>query len=119
MKASITWWDLTESTQTIDSLREYLRDEGVQPWAAIKGLRLKFWISDRVGNRWGAVMLWETDDFGADQVLPPHRALELIGYPPTERVRFDVEATIEGVHDEPNLTGLGLALAASLSLEGK
>jgi hypothetical protein len=109
MKATIAWWDLTDSEQTIDSLREYLRDEGVRPWASVRGLRLKFWISDREGNRWGAVMLWESADAGT-QVLPPHRATELIGYPPTERVRFDVEATIEGVHSEPNLSGLGLAL---------
>jgi hypothetical protein len=107
MKAAIAWWDLAGSDQTIDSLREYLRDEGVQPWAAVRGLRLKFWISDRAGNRWGAVMLWESAD-GHDQPLPPHRAAELIGYPPTERVRFDVEATVEGVFADPTLSGHGL-----------
>ena len=108
MKASVTWWDLTDSTQTIDSLRDYLRDEGVSPWTSVKGLRLKFWVSDRVGNRWGAVMLWESDDF-LDQPLPPHRAMELIGYPPTERVRFEVEATVEGMFAVAGLAGLGLA----------
>src|SRR5262245_21000190 len=87
MKATIAWWDLTDSEQTIDSLRAYLRDEGVAPWESVKGLRLKFWVADRAGNRWGAVMLWETDP--GDQPLPPHRAAELIGYPPTERVRFE------------------------------
>lgn len=112
MKATIAWWDLTESSATIDSLREYLRDEGVKPWASVRGLRLKFWISDRAGNRWGAVMLSENDYIG-DQALPPHKAAELIGYPPTERVRFDIEATIEGIHAEPNLSWLGLALRAS------
>lgn len=112
MKATIAWWDLTDSEQTIDSLRVYLRDEGVQPWASVPGLRLKFWISDRAGNRWGAVMLWESDAVDA-RLLPPHRAAELIGYPPTERVRFDVEATIEGSYSEPMLSGLGLALAGA------
>jgi hypothetical protein len=107
MKAAIAWWDLTDSEQTIDTLREYLRDEGVQPWGAVQGLRLKLWISDRAGNRWGAVTLWESAD-STDQPLPPHRALELIGYPPTERVDFDVEATIEGVYDELKLSGHGL-----------
>lgn len=107
MKASVAWWDLADSAQTIDSLREYLRDTGVQPWASVGGLRLKFWVSDRAGNRWGAVMLWESDDIG-DQPLPPHQAAELIGYPPTERVRFDVEATVEGVFAEPELSGHGL-----------
>ncbi|WP_049572072.1 hypothetical protein [Streptomyces sp. SBT349] len=106
MKATIAWWDLTESEQTIESLREYLRDEGVTPWASVHGLRLKFWVSDPVGNRWGAVMLWEADGPG-DQPLPPHKAVDLIGYPPTERVRFDVEATIEGLFAEPSLSGHG------------
>ena len=30
MKATISWWDLSGSDQTIDSLRVYLRDEGVE-----------------------------------------------------------------------------------------
>ena len=48
MRAMIAWWDLDGSGQTIDSLREFLRDEGVQPWHAVRGLCLKFWIADRV-----------------------------------------------------------------------
>lgn len=111
MKASITWWDLAESSQTIESLRAYLRDGGVQPWEEVRGLRLKLWVADPVGNRWGAVMIWESDDFGAGQDLPPHRAAELIGYPPTTRVRFDVEATVEGVFSDPVLSGLGAVFA--------
>jgi len=95
MKASVTWWDLTESGQTIDSLGEYLREEGVAPWVSVPGLRLKFWIADRAGNRWGAVMLWDTDDIDPG-VLPPHKAQELIGYPPQHRMRFDVEAVVHG-----------------------
>lgn len=109
MKASISWWDLTWSGQTIDSLREYLREEGVTPWEPVPGLRLKFWISDRATNRWGAVMLWERDDIDP-ATLPPHRAQELIGYPPQQRLRFDVEATVEGHYDDPRLGGLGIAL---------
>ncbi len=60
MKVTISWWDLDDSDQTIDSLRVYLREEGVSPWAEIHGLRLKFWISDRSRNRWGAVMVWDS-----------------------------------------------------------
>ncbi|MEV0732899.1 hypothetical protein [Polymorphospora sp. NPDC050346] len=97
MKASISWWDLSGSGQTIDSLRVYLREEGVQPWERIHGLRLKFWISDRQANRWGAVTLWEsTADLTAP--MPPNRATELIGHPPNHRMETDVEAIIEGVH---------------------
>jgi hypothetical protein len=105
VKATIAWWDLGRSTQTIDSLRAYLRDEGVRPWASVPGLRLKFWVADRAGNRWGAVMLWDTDADPA--TLPPHRAAELIGYPPTERVRFDVEATVTGVPAVPGVAFIG------------
>lgn len=109
MKAVITWWDLNASGQTIESLREFLRDEGVQPWSSVRGLRLKFWISDQDTNRWGAVMLWESVN-AVDQLLPPHRAAELIGYAPTQRASFDIEATIEGIFSLPTLSGLGLAL---------
>ncbi|WP_433087303.1 hypothetical protein ACQP1P_15520 [Dactylosporangium sp. CA-052675] len=93
MKVSISWWDLTDSDQTIDSLREYLHSEAVAAWQAVPGLRFKCWIADPAGNRWGAVMLWDHDDI-VPALLPPHRAQELIGYPPQQRVRFDVEASI-------------------------
>jgi trans-2,3-dihydro-3-hydroxyanthranilate isomerase len=107
MKASISWWDLSGSDQTIDSLRAYLRDEGVQPWERIPGLRLKFWVSDRRTNRWGAVMLWESDaDLTAP--MPPNRATEIIGYPPSLRMTTDVEAIVEGLHRGGVLDG-GLA----------
>lgn len=110
MRATIAWWNLDDSEQTIESLREYLRDEGVQPWKEVSGLRLKFWVSDEAGNRWGAVMLWESAD-AVKQPLPPHRAAELIGYPPTQRVSFDIEATVEGVYSRQEIGGLGLALS--------
>lgn len=112
MRATIAWWDLTESEQTIDSLRGYLRDGGVEPWESVPGLRLKFWVSDRAGNRWGAVMLWENGATADARSLPPHRAAELIGYPPTERLPFEVEATVEGVFSTTRLAGHGLALEA-------
>ncbi|WP_245379956.1 hypothetical protein [Kibdelosporangium banguiense] len=106
----IAWWDLTHSKQTIDTLREHLREDGVKPWADVVGLRLKVWIADPAGNRWGAIMLWETVPDPWE--MPPNKAAKLIGYPPTERIRFDVEATIEGVFTEPGLSGIGLALEA-------
>ena len=110
MLTTIAWWDLSESAQTIDSLRSYLRNEAADAWAKVPGLLLKLWIADREGNRWGAVMLWESAAAAA-RPLPPHRALELIGYPPRVRVRFSVEAAIEGIHDLPSIAGIGPALA--------
>jgi trans-2,3-dihydro-3-hydroxyanthranilate isomerase len=70
-------------------------------------MRLKFWISDRQTNRWGAVMLWDT---AADLTgpMPPNRATELIGYPPSFRMMSDVEAIVEGLHSGP-LSDRGLA----------
>ena len=118
MKATIAWWDLNGSDQTIDSLRLYLRQEGVHPWAEIHGLRLKFWISDQLTNRWGAVMLWEsTADLTAP--MPPHRAAELIGYPPTHRMTVDVEATVEGIHAGQPLISRGLAFEPAAQTAGE
>ncbi|MBB2911039.1 trans-2,3-dihydro-3-hydroxyanthranilate isomerase [Streptosporangium becharense] len=110
MRVDIAWWDLDGSPQTVDSLREHLRDGAAEPWAGVPGLVLKLWVADRRRNRWGAVMLWEADR-PADGTLPPNRAAELIGGAPAHRLRFDVEATVEGVHSLAALHGLGPALA--------
>ncbi|MFJ4337088.1 hypothetical protein [Streptomyces sp. NPDC088915] len=110
MKATIAWWDLTGSGQTVESLRVYLRDEGVEPWTEVPGMRLKFWISDPATDRWGAVMLWDSDaDLTAP--MPPNRATELIGRPPAVRMVSDVEAVVEGAHSGGPLEG-GLAFDA-------
>ncbi|WP_413761437.1 hypothetical protein [Streptomyces sp. MMBL 11-3] len=104
----IAWWALDDSDQTIDSLRDFLRDEAVDAWALVRGMPLKFWIADRENNRWGAVMLWESAEAAAPPL--PRSPAELIGYPPTHRTWFDIEAVIEGIHSLPPLAGLGLAL---------
>ncbi|MGW0465462.1 hypothetical protein ACWDX6_09350 [Streptomyces sp. NPDC003027] len=108
MRAVVVWWDLSESEQTIASLREFLRDEAVDRFARVLGLRLKFWISDAATNRWGAVLLWESAEAAAAPL--PARAAELIGYPPTQRYAFDVEATVEGEFALAALAGRGAAL---------
>jgi hypothetical protein len=61
MKATIAWWALSQSHQTIDTLRDYLQNEGVVPWSEIEGMVLKFWFSERKTNRWGAVINWLTN----------------------------------------------------------
>lgn len=111
MKAIISWWDLAGSEQTIDTLRVYLREEGVAPWERVQGLRLKFWISDRQTNRWGAVMLLQATPDPATP-MPLNRATELIGYPPTERLSADIEAIVAGIHSG-SLTEPGLAFDAA------
>jgi len=97
MKATIAWWDLRKSTQTIETLRNHLNNKGVNPWKKIKGLRSKFWISDDANQLWGAVMLWESEEY-INQLLPSNLATKLIGYPPTVRLIFKVEALVEGKH---------------------
>ncbi|GAB1688959.1 hypothetical protein [Krasilnikovia sp. M28-CT-15] len=92
MKVVVAWWDLDASTQTIESLRSFLRDEAVDAWSGLTGLRLKLWVADRRRNRWGAVQVWQSD--GDLQQPLPMRAAELIGYPPTHREVFDLEAAV-------------------------
>lgn len=92
MKAVIAWWDL-DGGGGVTSLRDSLRQEGIEAWAAVPGLVAKFWISD--GSRWGAVMVFESE-VAARQALPPNRAAELIGTPAPMRLTFDVEAFVTG-----------------------
>ena len=100
-------WNLADSKTTIEELRRYLRDESVDQFEQVPGLRFKAWISDEATERWGAVYLWETEE-AAQQPLPS-RARELIGKDPDIGEEFDVEATIEGRFELEELSRLGLA----------
>jgi trans-2,3-dihydro-3-hydroxyanthranilate isomerase len=108
MRVDIAWWDLEGSAATIDSLGEQLGNGTVEAWADVPGLRLKLWMADRAGNRWGAVMLWDSDRPG-DCLLPPNRAAEMIGRPADHRTQFDVEAAVEGMRPPGGLCGRGRA----------
>lgn len=108
MKAVISWWDLGDSEQTIDSLDEYLRAGGLGPWERVPELVVKFWISDRENNRWGAVQIWQHDGPGPD--TPPNLVTGLVGYPPSTRLVFDVDASVEGAHTLGRITGHGRAV---------
>jgi hypothetical protein len=103
----IVLWNLADSKTTIEELRRYLRDESVDQFAEVPGLRFKAWISDETTERWGAVCLWESRA-AAEQLLPG-RARELIGKDPDLVEEFDVEATVEGRFDLAELSRLGLA----------
>ena len=100
-------WNLADSKTTIEELRRYLRDESVDQFAEVPGLRFKAWVSDEATERWGAVYLWESLQ-AAEQELPS-RAGELIGKDPDIGEDFDVEATIEGRYAVEQLSRLGLA----------
>jgi len=100
-------WNLADSKTTIGELRRYLRDESVDAFADVPGLRFKAWISDEVTERWGAVYLWESAE-AAEQTVPS-QARELIGKDPDIGETFDVEATIEGHFAVEELSRRGLA----------
>jgi Putative mono-oxygenase ydhR len=103
----IVLWNLADSKTTIGELRRYLRDESVDQFEEVPGLRFKAWISDEASERWGAVYLWESRE-ASEQALPS-RARELIGKDPDLGEEFDVEATIQGRYAVEQLSRLGLA----------
>ncbi len=107
MLLRLVLWNLADSETTIGELRRYLRDESVDAFAEVPGLRFKAWVSDEVTDRWGAVYLWESRE-AADQELPS-RTRELIGKDPDVAEEFDLEATIEGLFADEELSRLGLA----------
>ena len=106
MVVRIVLWSLADSKTTIEELRRYLRDESVDAFAEVEGLRFKAWISDRHGERWGAFYLFESAAAAAQPL--PGRARELIGKEPDVVEEFDLEASIEGRYAEESLSHLGL-----------
>jgi putative monooxygenase ydhR len=100
-------WNLADSKTTIEELRRYVRDEAVDAFEEVPGLRFKAWISDETTERWGAVYLWESKEAARQEL--PSRARELIGKDPDIGEEFDVEATIEGGFEIAELSRLGLA----------
>jgi hypothetical protein len=96
-------WNLADSQTSVAELRDYLRDEAVDAFAEVEGLLFKGWISDDLGERWGAVYLFESTA-AAEQPLPS-RARELIGKDPDLVEVFDLEASVSVA---PELAHLGL-----------
>lgn len=107
MLLRLVLWNLADSKTTIGELRRYLRDESVDAFDEVPGLRFKAWISDEATERWGAVYIWESRE-AADQKLPS-RARELIGKDLDFGEEFDIEATIEGAYAIEELSRRGLA----------
>ena len=107
MIVRIVLWSLADSKSTIHELRRYLRDESVDRFAEVGGLRFKAWISDETTERWGAVYVWESLEASAQALTS--RARELIGKEPDVVETFDVEAPIEGAFELERLSRQGLA----------
>jgi hypothetical protein len=109
MIVRIVWWDLAGTGTTIGALREYLRDESVDAFGAVEGLRLKLWIADSDRDRWGAVYLWESREAAAQKL--PSRVREIIGKGPDLEEFFELEASVEGAFAEALLARRGAAFA--------
>ncbi len=107
MVVRIVLWNLADSMTTIEELRRYVRDESVDEFAEVEGLRFKAWISDALGERWGAFYLFESREDAGQEL--PGRARELIGKQPDLVEEFDLEATVEGQYVDEELSRLGLA----------
>ena len=107
MIVRLVLWNLADSMTTVGELRRYLRDESVDAFASLDGLRLNLWLSDENTERWGAVELYESPEAAAQE--QPGRVRELIGKPPDIVEEFDLEASIEGRFLEEELSRRGLA----------
>ena len=107
MVVRIVLWSLADSKSTIEELRRYLRDESVDEFADVSGLRFNAWVADPAGERWGAISFFETLE--ASEAAVPGRARELIGKQPEVIETFDLEASVEGRFAEERLSHLGLA----------
>ena len=107
MVVRIVLWNLADSQTTIEELRRYLRDESVDEFAEVEGLRFNAWISDPLGERWGSFSLFETREAANEAV--PIGAQALIGKPPDLLEEFDLEASVEGRFVDAELSHLGLA----------
>ena len=108
MIVRLVLWNLADSKTTIGELRRYLRDESVDAFAEVPGLRFKAWISDETTERWGALYFWESRE-AAERPLPS-RARELIGRDPDIGEAFDLEASIEGAYALEELSPRGRAV---------
>ncbi|SCF35139.1 hypothetical protein GA0074695_5934 [Micromonospora viridifaciens] len=112
LHCSIILWNLAQSEQTVTSLREHLRDYAVDAYSQVPGLRQKIWVSSTgpEGETWGAVYLWDNEESAYGRPPAASRVGELIGYRPTRREYFSVEAAVEGVSAVGALmAGLGMA----------
>ncbi len=105
MVVRLVLWNLADSKSSVDELRRYIRDEAADAFAEVEGLLFKAWISDAVGERWGAIYVWESAEAAAQPL--PSRARELIGRDPDIADVFDLEATVSIASE---LDRLGLEL---------
>jgi hypothetical protein len=96
MIARIVLWSLADSKTTVEELRRVLADELAADAERVPGLRLKLWLSDEPGERWGAVELWESAEAAASPSPVHARERELIGKDPEVGEEFELEQLVQG-----------------------
>lgn len=121
MYCSFVLWDLARSSATVASLRHYLRDYAVDAYSQVEGMRQKTWVSwsGPMGEVWGAIYLWDDIDLAFGRAPQTSTVVDLIGYPPTQRMVFQVEAAVEGISAIGALMkGVGAAFTESTDQTG-
>lgn len=93
MIVRLVLWSLADSKTTVEELRRVLGDELAGEAERVPGLRLKLWVSDEAGERWGSLELWESAELAA---VPVHaRERELIGKDPEVGEEFELERLVD------------------------
>jgi hypothetical protein len=98
-------WSLTHAPAGVDTaLRAYVRDESVERFTGMPGLKLKFWqIVD--GGFFSGVYIWATPearaDFLADFRSSPSKVTQLIGNGPDVIQEWDVAGVALGAEGMP------------------
>src|SRR5439155_349179 len=90
MLVRIVLWSLVDAKTSIGELRRYLRDESVDAFESVPGLRFKAWISDESTERWGAVYFFESAEpggRGAEKQPPRARGLRTTARTPPRPTR--------------------------------
>ena len=93
MYVQLVLWNIADSMTTVDELRRVLEEELAWPLGKVEGLRSSSWLADELGERWGAVLTWDSED--ASHAPLPERLGALIGRPPVIVEGFDLVATID------------------------
>ena len=115
MIALLMQFELSSTYGSLDDLRTYIAQQSVAKYRDMEGLRLKIFLSDAVGDTFGALYLWETES-ALEAALPElgNSVRQRWGITPKMQ-RFEVESVVEGRHSTPDLSRVGQAMLGAYS----